>query len=134
MIAVAFLLALEGCGPAAVEPTAVTAYENLASINGAYSKATRTLGHPPKNRAELEPFLKELGDPEKILVSPRDGAPYVIVWNVDLRPGKGPIPIFAYETRGKDGGRFTSNGRIIVKMSDAEFEKAKFPQGHRPTP
>jgi hypothetical protein len=110
----------------------VTSYENLQSINGAYSKAARTLGHPPKDRAELEPFLRELGDPETILVSPRDGAPYVIVWNVDMQKNKGAIPIVAYESRGQGGNRFTSNGRVILQMTDADFEKATFPPGHRP--
>ncbi|HEX3315752.1 MAG TPA: hypothetical protein VHR72_12705 [Gemmataceae bacterium] len=127
------LLGVGGCGQRRVEPTAVTSYENLGAINGAYSKATRTLNRPPKSLDELLPFLKEVGDPEAILRSPRDGEPYVIVWDVDLRE-KGPVPIFAYERLGKDGSRFISNGRIVSKMTNEDFGKANFPAGHRPSP
>src|SRR5947207_6280163 len=53
---------------------------NLAKIQTAYDSATRKLGRPPANLEELNPHLRELGDPTELLRSPRDGQPYVILW------------------------------------------------------
>ena len=81
----------------------------------------------PKSQEDLLPFLKKLGDPEKLLVSPRDGLPYVIHWGID--PSNiGPVdplqplgPLLAHEQTGKDGQRMAATIHGVMPISDEQF-------------
>ena len=106
--------------------------DNLSKIQRAYDQATKKLGRPPARVTELYPFLKEVGDPERILCSPRDGLPYVIICGVDFR--KLPIttmppPIMAYEQFGANGYRYVLTVMGVMPMRDEEFAKAKLLKG-----
>jgi len=121
LVAVAFAF---GCGPPTPDKPAANSYENLGAINAAYMNATKKLGRPPAKLAELEPFLQ---GGEQVLISPVDGEPYEIVWNVDIQRmrERNTPPIVAYEKTGKDGKRFVLNGHLILPLTDDEFQKAK---------
>lgn len=108
--------------------------EGLRKVAAAYSRAAARTGHPPAKPADLKPFLPEGEDVERLLISPRDGQPYVILWGVDSRPGKGgPTPlVIGYEKKGKNGIRFVFLDMGVVSMTDGDFAKANFPQGHKP--
>jgi hypothetical protein len=100
--------------------------ENLSKIGAAYDQATERLGHPPKGPEQLQPFLKQYGDPETILRSPHDGLPYVILWGKNIRNtpiDTMPPPILAYEQQGVNGKRYVLTAMGIMPMTDEEFEK-----------
>ncbi len=108
---------------------------NLRTIGIAYAEATRSLGHPPRNREELLPSLQTHGDPKALLVSPVDGQPYVVLWEVDLEkgiPGSNEPVVLAYEQRGQSGNRFVLTALGPVTMTPSEFHNANFPHGHQP--
>jgi hypothetical protein len=121
------LLVLVGCSrsdPAIEKPENA----NLAQLLQAYSEASGQLGHSPKNMAELRPFLEKQGDPEKILVSPRDHKPYEIRWGVSLRGFSPDIKmpaIVAYEQEGVDGERCVLTISGMLFMDETEFERAR---------
>jgi hypothetical protein len=78
-----FLGIAVGC--ARVEPPeSGEAEQNLAKIGRAYMKATGGLKRPPHNASELTTYLRQMGEPDSVLRSPRDGQEYVILW--DLQP------------------------------------------------
>lgn len=118
------LLMLVGCQPPVREVPAV--YQNLKAISTAYLTATDDLGHPPRNMEELTPFLKRAGDPEKMLRSPNDGEPYVILWDIDYHIT--PVPVMIHEKTGKGGVRYVVRGRDIYRMTEQEFKSAPFPK------
>jgi len=128
LVAVAFAF---GCGPPTPDKPAANSYENLGAINAAYFKATKKMGRPPAKLADIEPFLRENGEPEILLTSPVDGEPYVIVWGIDIQRmlDRNTPPVVAYEKTGKDGKRFVSNGHLILQFTDDQFEKAKASAG-----
>jgi hypothetical protein len=107
---------------------------NLRQIYRAYQMAESELRHPPKDEAELKPFLDKAGGSADSLRSPGDGEPFVIIWGVELSatgdpsgaggrkskpkafapsategkpdPNEPPsIPILAYEAKGTGGSR-----------------------------
>lgn len=122
------LSASAGCSskPSA-DVAAVDETENLYKIERAYDAATKRLNRPPADVEQLKPFLREHGDPDTILKSPRDGQPYVIIFNADIRKGfEMPPPIVAHEKAGVNGKRYVLTVMGVVSMSDEEFAKAKF--------
>jgi hypothetical protein len=129
LLAALVSLGLGGCGPPAPNPLHVSAYHNLSTINGAYLKAIKKLGHPPKKREDLVPFLEEFGDPDEILKSPSDGQPYVIVWGLDVMrlQERGVPTVVAFEKNGKDGKRYYCNGLVVLQVNDEEFRKLPIP-------
>jgi hypothetical protein len=95
-------------------------------------QATTKLGRPPARVGELRPFLEQVGDPEQILRSPRDGLPYVIICGVDFRQlpiTTMPPPIMAYEQVGANGKRYVLTVMGVMPMRDEEFAKAKLLKG-----
>ena len=80
------LVALAGCssGDGVQEGDA----ENLRKISVAYTRATDKLGRPPRDAADLKPFLAKDEDLENLFRSPNDGQPYVILWGTDPRTGR----------------------------------------------
>lgn len=101
----------------------------LGAIQYAYQKAAQKLHRPPAKLEEIRPYLTELGNPEELLVSPRDGKPYVIVWGFDREKAYGPDnPVWVYEQDGAQGERIVLTLLGIMPMSDAEFAKQKLPK------
>lgn len=124
-------LVLAGCS--STPPVQVENSENLNKVAQAYREATQKLRHPPKNEAELRPFLEKHGDPDALLRSPNDGQPFVIIWGTDpnaertLKPG-----VIGYEKQGTHGRRFVFTAMGVMVMGDDDFEEANFPKGHKP--
>ena len=131
MACLGFLLAHTGCSSNDVREVPL-AYQNIRQVRDAYVLTTDKLGHPPANREELLPALKEMGDPEKLLRSPDDGEEFVILWGVD--PRDQPVPVMIYEKNGKGGKRHVVRGRDIVRMNDEDFKSGPFPAGQSAPP
>lgn len=94
---------------------------------------------PPKTLDEIKKFLADLhidkrcDEPDKVLTSSRDGQPYVIVLGATFGSGE-PDEIIIFEKTGAEGTRYTMNsGRIVQQLTDAEFQRAKFAKGFRPS-
>jgi hypothetical protein len=125
-------LTTEGCGPSGTpvireDPTR----QNLEKIGDAYIRATIANNRPPANLDELVRHLRHQGDPQKILFSPNDEEPFVIVWGVELRRLKArgdAVPVIAYEKKGKDGQRRVLRGRAdVVLLTESQLRAATFP-------
>jgi hypothetical protein len=121
------LAALAGCSSKRPPPPPAPAEsENLSKIEWAYDRALQKLGRPPADAEQLKPFLKEYGDPEQILRSPRDGEPYVVIYGAQIRKASGmPPPVWAYEKVGSGGKRWVMTVMGKLLMTDAEFAQAK---------
>ena len=129
---------LPGCSPTEVIVHAKLdpSHENLVHIRTAYVRFNTANRRPPAGPEDLKPFLREFGNPEEILRSPRDRDLYVICWGVDLsRPPSWATgaPVLAYERRPVEGKRYvlTTHGSVSL-MGDEEFFGASFPPGHQP--
>jgi hypothetical protein len=113
-------LACSGPPPAVKQNEA----DNLVKIQTAYNLATKELGRPPANLDELLPRLKQHGDPDTLLRSPRDGQPYVINWKVDIHNIQTmPPPVVAYEQKGAGGKHYVLTVMGIMPTSDEDFAK-----------
>ena len=128
------LLALQGtagCGTREQVTDVAKSYENLQIIGLAYRDATDEWNRPPRSSDELAPFIRKRGgDPAVIFKSPDDDQPYVIHWDIDYRSPNPPV--LAYEKIGKDGRRYVSRFRIVLHMTEEEFNKAPLPSGKAP--
>jgi hypothetical protein len=140
LAALALGAGLAGCSPSekVVHAKLEPAHEYLMKIGTAYVRCNDKLARPPANAGELRPFLSELGNPDELLRSPRDGEPYVICWGVDLRT---PLPwargtsVLAYEHTGASSKRYVlTTMRSVVLLTDTEFRQASFAPGHSPPP
>jgi hypothetical protein len=129
-------LGLVGCSrPVITERPVNKAEADLGIIASAYAQASDRLGRPPRNVAEIMPFLKQAGNPDEILRSPNDNQPYIIIWDVNLDQITGEPPILAYEKQGRDGKRYVINvEKVVTALTDREFAKAPFARGHKPGP
>lgn len=127
------LLAAPGCSS---KPKVVDRGDaaGLRRVAAAYHAAAVRTGRPPRTPADLAPFLPAGEDVDALLASARDGRPYVIFWGVDPRPGKaGPSPVVVgYERTATAAARFVFLDMGVVLMTDQEFAKAAFPNGHMP--
>jgi hypothetical protein len=145
--AVAFLcfgFLLAGCSPKYEAQSASQVEINLSKVGRAYMLASAGLKRPPKNSRELVPYLKELGESEEALRSPRDGEELVILWGLkgnDLLP-RAPsadlktdqrFPVLAYEKRGQGGSRWVLQvpNRVTLMTGD-EIQAAYFTGGNKP--
>ncbi len=136
LLMTSLLLATGGCngGPRTVEVKMPEAQARLMAIKDAYSNFIEQARRPPRDKAELLKTL-ESDNPDETLTSPRDGKPFVICYNVDMYEvdwaPPGVDPIIAYEQQG-DGTRWVISppGRIH-QMEEADFQKARFPPGHK---
>ncbi|QDU30353.1 hypothetical protein ETAA8_54810 [Anatilimnocola aggregata] len=111
---------------------------DLSHISKAYGIITSADHHPPRHVDEIKSLLKGLHSanlnppPEEILVSSRDGEPYVIIYGANVG-SYASDEILAYEKNGKDGVRYVLlMSRDVRQMTDEEFKRAKFVMGHRP--
>jgi len=115
--------------PAAV-PDEEPVGERLHKIGLALNEAATRLGRPPMDLSEVRPFLAEHGDPDHLLVSPRDGQPFRVFWDVDVR-SVAYDTVLAHEQVGSGGTRFVLTATAVVQLTDAELNAAAFPAGHR---
>jgi hypothetical protein len=128
-------LMLSGClrgGGHELTPTE----DRLVKIAVAYNNATTHLDRPPRDFAEIKPYLGS-GSTEDVMRSPNDGEEFVVLWGIDydsLPPRRDdPFTVAAYEKRGEGGKRYVLRIPTQVKrMSDAELAKAVFPPGYQP--
>lgn len=126
-----------GCSqPAVVEAKIDPTQQQLILIGTAYQQFTFANDRPPAKPEDLKQAVTDLGGNDTVWVSPRDGQPFVIVWNVDLRQPPTwakSTPVLAYEKVGLNGKRFV---RTVVgsveELSPPEFAAASFPPGHVP--
>jgi hypothetical protein len=94
--------------------------------------AGRYQGNGPASEQKFKAFIKQNAPPnmnvDELFVSPRDGQPYVIIYNV--RPGipSSDSPVIMYERTGEGGTRqiARSSGAVQV-VAEAEFEKLRPP-------
>jgi hypothetical protein len=131
----AVLLAFSGCGGDPEIPKIPNEQQNILYILRAYCKFNGDQQRTPVTLDELKPLLKEFGDPEKIILSPRDGQPYVLVGGLDISrvPSGGVLPVVAYERKGVDGKRQVIDLRGSIRLlAPDEFKKLKFPSSHKP--
>lgn len=130
---------VSGCSsPTVVETPIDPTQQKLIHIGTAYQQYTLKNSKPPQGVADLKTIIAELGADDAVWSSPRDGQPFVIVWNYDLRQPPTwakSTPVLAYEQVGKNGKRFV---RTVVgsveELSAEDFAKASFPPGHTPQP
>lgn len=131
LIAMIPLLVLAGCGgpePAQEDDTT----KDLRQISSAYEVIMSGKNRPPKSMDEIRQVLSELhaagmGDaPDEVLVSSRDGQPYVVKLGVELGSGAGGV--FAHEQTGVDGKRYVMTmSRDVSLMSNEEFSQLNKP-------
>jgi hypothetical protein len=115
-----------GCRPSAPGKDEHTS--NLAHIGQAYDEATARLGRPPQDMDDLKPYLERYGRPDRILRSPHDGLPYVILWGRKIgNPTftSQPPTLLAYEQQGVGGTRYVLTAAGVMSMTDDEFERAR---------
>lgn len=104
---------------------------NLRMIGQAYGFHIDNRGGPPKNADELKSAIPEIAnvDPEKMMISARDGEPFVIYYGTKF-DSDGRNVVLAHEKTGKDGERYVlTQARMVVVYSDADFKNATFPPG-----
>src|SRR4051812_4550664 len=102
-------LAAAGCGPpplATYDSKTVEGADQMRKVSAAFNQAYQR-NHRPVTAEDLKPFLRSLGNPDALLVSPRDGKPLVIVssFTPDVTQNEGERSIVAYEQEGAEGKR-----------------------------
>jgi hypothetical protein len=113
-----------GCGGGDRGPS--DAPPRLRSVVALYNMMKSSTGRPPNSEQEFKEFIASKGsltldksgvaNADELLISDRDGEPYVIVYGT--RP-KGMHPdLVAYENVGVDGKRLVGFGLGIVELAD----------------
>ena len=103
--------------------------EAILHVGQAYRDAYAALKKPPASTKDLKPYLTKFGDPDKALISPSDGQPYEITWEVV--PGHPPrsmkvSPFLVSEKSGKNGKRYVLDFTFKVRcLTEGEFEKLR---------
>jgi hypothetical protein len=131
----AFLAALFvlGCSSPTPKPVQLSEQEQaIVNVGLAYRDASVALQRGPANEEELKPYLKKYGDPNQLLVSPRDGQPYKIIWGLTpSRLSKSAVAqrFLVYDQKGKNGKRYAVDIMLkVYHLSDEEFAKLQGPQ------
>lgn len=125
-----------GCGGTA-EPTPVPlakTYNDMKTLGVAYWQYNQKNKRPPQKLDDLKPFVDASINLEEMAKS-SDRLDFVIVWGVD--PQKylntpGGMPIIIYEAKSHDGLRFVCKFNDVEPLSEEDFKKSKFPEGHTP--
>lgn len=126
-----------GCSSEEVSPDD-EAIADLGSIARAYDAVIGMHRKPPRSVDEIKQVLVDfhdvgwVGPPDEVLVSSRDGQPYVIILGVDLG-AEISRDVLAYEKNGADGKRYVLlTSRDVLAMTDEAFLAATFAMRHRP--
>jgi hypothetical protein len=122
-----------GCSSAKPDPAELSKEEQaILNVALAYREAASALQHGPASEQEIKPYLKQYGDPDKLLISPSDGQHYQFAWGVTpgrLTKSSMGRPYFVYEKIGKDGQRYAVDVTMRVHhLSESEFAKAQSPK------
>ena len=97
----------------------------------AYFDFAKKNNRGPQKLEDLKPFAQGV-DLQQSAKS-ADGTDFVIVWNVDFHKyPANAMPIVIYELMPHEGIRFVSDTHQVSALSEADFKKAKFPEGHTP--
>jgi hypothetical protein len=122
------VLGLDGCAKS-TRRTEDPDTTNLRRLYQAFVMSDDRRNRGPKDMAELKHWLGELGEkitPDEMLISRRDGQPFVIFFGNRIR-AEGGDTVLAYEKEGKEGKRFVLTlGGNVKSMTDEEFAKARF--------
>lgn len=132
-------LSLTGCSSKPPPPAEDPGLVRLRTVGLAYRIHFFHYNRPPRTEQDLRRTFTELGvqgaepDLEQQLRSPRDGQPYVVIYGVPLDSDMRST-VLAYEQEGSGGSRyiFTQSGDMKL-LTDAEFARADFAKGHKPT-
>jgi hypothetical protein len=136
LVCLAVLLVCGGCGgtQSASHETETSNLKPLAIYYGRYIAQHR--GQPPANEAEFKAFLSKIpaadlqafnvASADDLLVSNRDGQPYVVIYGPPTGPAEGPgkFPVIAYEKTGVGGKRYVASSIGGVE----EVDEARFAQ------
>lgn len=119
------LCTLAGCSRHSPQAELPQAEKNLRAVAEVYLEASAALGRSPKAMEELEPYLTRRAGGDSCLISPNDGQPVAIIWNVSLAERKGAaVPIIAHEREGKSGLRKAIDLRLgIRELTEDEVAK-----------
>jgi hypothetical protein len=108
--------------------------EAILHVGLAYREAATALKKAPSGVKDLKPYLKQYGDPDKVLVSPNDGQPYEIAWGMmPMRPARNAQmnPILISEKTGKDGKRYVLDFRFKIRhVTEEELDSLRGPGGN----
>ncbi|MCI0359464.1 MAG: hypothetical protein L0211_13390 [Planctomycetaceae bacterium] len=136
--AAAIAAASSGCSSQAQSGEDETTTD-LRSIARAYDSVIGMRRKPPRSVDEIKQVLVDfhdvgwVGPPDEVLISSRDGQPYVIILDVDLG-AEISKDVLAYEKKGAEGKRYVLlTSRDVIQMTDDEFAQASFAQRHKPT-
>jgi hypothetical protein len=128
----AALLVISCSSPKLPPPEPSKEEQAIEYVAQAYREAATALQRGPANEQEIKPYLKQYGDPDKLLISPSDGERYQFVWGVvPGRPSKSLIGkrYLIYEKTGKDGKRYAVDMLLHAQyVSDSEFANAQGPK------
>jgi len=128
---------LSGCGDKG-RPNQAEEESPLKPIAMCYGEYVRLhQGKPPPSEAEFKVYLKDpkvterlkeefkVTDVDKLLVSPRDNKPFVIIYGtLSKNSGPGGAPVVGYEQAGVGGKRFVASTQgAVVEVDDAELRK-----------
>lgn len=109
-----------GCGPKAYVPTGEEA-ENLRQLAFSYMRYTgQHNGQSPPSEEKFKQFIVGQGydkaKADNMFVSPRDGKPYVVSYNVPITGSTAVV--IAYEQDGVEGTRYVAFDFGGVEMAD----------------
>ncbi|MDC0934787.1 hypothetical protein OAS39_00775 [Pirellulales bacterium] len=117
------LPALVSCGPQAYVPTGQEA-EQIRQLAVAYMQYLGSHnGRSPKSEMKFREYLElaleyDHAEIDAMLISPRDGEPYHVVYNVRITGSK-PV-VVAHEQSGLDGTRYIAFDFGGVEMADEQ--------------
>jgi hypothetical protein len=144
---------LMGCGGSTPPPSPPTTQTTISALGRLYGEyASRHDGVGPADEANFRSFLESLPEPQRkssgledlsvALVSPRDGAAYVILYGIEPRKTSVPDgqpntpstagktglrgqPIVIHEQTGQNGKRFVATAfGTLDELSEADFAQA----------
>ena len=114
------------------------AVADLGFISRAYGLILSGKHRPPNDVSEIREVLTDLHvmdenpPADEVLVSSRDGKPYVVIMGADINSAPS-AEVLAYEQTGAEGKRYVLlMSRDITTMTETEFKSAAFAMGHKP--
>ena len=115
------LITLTGCGGEVDKRTVDPTRQRLIALGQAYGRHLATKGRPPSKLADMEPELKELGNPEELSKSARDGQPFVILWGTRFTEKEAKI--YMHEKEGQGGKRYIlMTDGATLEVPDERFQ------------
>lgn len=136
-------LMLVGC--TAQEDPDQLARRRLNQIGQAYGLGAFFVGHRTRCEDDVRETLRtmiiqpEPKDRDAIMISPRDGEPFVIIYGegvadvLDMQHPNAKNIIMAYERTGLEGKRYVlMSAQNVEVLTDDDFSRATFANKHKP--